>query len=334
MGLVDKFALLFGEASAPIFIHSSFRTSSTWIWSKFRAQPGVLAFYECFHEDLESISATGIEALRPDLWKSGHPAMKPYFMEFLPLLRRRGGVAGFERSMAFERFFPADGYNGSLSGGEKSYVERLIARAARRRQKPCLACKRSLGRLRALKQAVGGVHIVLQRKLLHQWRSYREQVFRGNPYFLDTLLSTIALNQQEPFMAFLGDFVRAQPGGSTDIVNSKLNSDDLFGVFVAFHCYLYLLTMDDADLVIRTSDLPDPDYRRRVENSLESLTGLTIDLGDAHEPALSPCDELPNIDKVRRKIEELCDRARRDANKSAVQAEACRPLLQELYEKA
>jgi hypothetical protein len=128
MGLVDKLVSLFGQPSAPIFIHSSFRTSSTWIWSKFRADPGVLAYYECFHEDLDSISAAGIEALRPNHWESGHPGMDPYFREFIPLLRRKGGVAGFDRSMAFDRFFPTDGYDGSLSVAETAYVERLIAR--------------------------------------------------------------------------------------------------------------------------------------------------------------------------------------------------------------
>jgi hypothetical protein len=37
---------------------------------------------------------------------------------------------------------------------------------------------------------------------------------------------------------------------------------------------------------------------------------------------------------VRRNIEELCERAQRVADKSIAQAEACRPLLKELYEKA
>jgi hypothetical protein len=237
--------------------------------------------------------------------------MEPYFMEFLPLLRRRGGVAGFERSMAFERFFPASGYDGSLSRAEDAYVKRLIARGARLRRIPCLACKRSLGRLRALKRLVGGTHIVLQRQLLHQWRSYREQVKFGNSYFLKTLLRTIALNRQEPFIAFLGDFVRNLPGGSADIVSSELDNDDLFAVFVAFHFYSYVLTLDDSDLMIRTSDLPDPDYRRATENLLESLTGLSIDLGDARESAVLPWEPLNNVEKVRRNIDELCDRARR-----------------------
>ena len=334
MGLADTLASIFVRSSAPIFIHSSFRTSSTWIWSKFRADPAVLAYYECFHESLQYISAAQVEALRPSVWESGHPGMEPYFMEFLPLLRKEGGVAGFERGMAFDRFFPASGYNGPLSRAENAYIKRLIARGARLRRTPCLACKRSLGRLRALKRSMGGTHIVLQRQLLQQWRSYREQVKFGNPYFLDKLLHTIAISQQEPFIAFLSDFIRAQHGGGVDIVSSGLDNDDLFVVFVAFHFYLYLLTMDDSDIVIRTSDLPDPDYRRVTERQIERCTGLAIDLGDAKEPAVSARDLLHDVEKVRRRIEELCDRAQHDANKSTAQAEACRPLLKELYENA
>ena len=317
---------------APIFIHSSFRTSSTWIWSKFRADPAVVAYYECFHESLQSFSAIDVERLRPNIWDSGHPQMQPYFLEYLPLLRKEGGVAGFEQSMAFERFFPLKGYNGSLSRAEKAYVKRLIGRATYPQRTPCLTCKRSLGRLRALKRLVGGTHIVLQRQLLQQWRSYREQARLGNFYFLAKLLHTIALNEHEPFIAFLGDFIRNRPGGTADIVNSELDNDDLFVAFVAFHFYLYLITSDDCDLVIRTSDLPDPDYRHAIENLLGSFTGLAIDFGDAREWFISPSDLLRSVEKARRSVEELCDRALHDADKSSSQAEACWPLLKELYE--
>jgi hypothetical protein len=334
MGIVNTFASIFTHARPPVFIHSSFRTSSTWIWSKFRADPAVVAYYECFHENLRHMSAADIKALHPNIWESGHPGMEPYFMEYVPLLREEGGVAGFEQSMAFAQFFPVKCYDGSLSRPEKAYIKSLIVHATRMRRTACLTCKRSLGRLRALKRAVGGAHIVLQRNFLQQWRSYREQLNLGNPYFSNVLLRTIALNRHEPFIAFLGDFVRSQPGGAGDIVSSELENDDLFVAFVAFHFYLYLLTSDDSDLVIRTSDLPEPDYRQSTEKLLANLTGLAIDLGDARESPVSPSDLLNDVEKVRRRVEELCERARRAATKSASQAEACRPLLQGLYETA
>jgi hypothetical protein len=334
MGIANTFASIFRHARPPVFIHSSFRTSSTWIWSKFRADPAIVAYYECFHENLQLMSAGDIMALHPSIWESGHPGMEPYFMEYVPLLREEGGVAGFEQSMAFAQFFPVKGYNGSLSRPEKAYIKSLIAHATRMRRTACLTCKRSLGRVRALKRAVGGAHIVLQRNFLQQWRSYREQINLDNPYFSNVLLRTIALNRHEPFIACLGDFVRGQPGGAGDIVSSELENDDFFVAFVAFHFYLYLLTSDDSDLVIRTSDLPDPDYRHSTEDLLGNCTGLTIDLSDAREWTVAPSDLLHNVEKTRRRIDEFCDRARRSANKSAAQAEACWPLLKDLYEYA
>jgi hypothetical protein len=334
MGIANTFASLFTQPSPPIFVHSSFRTSSTWIWSKFRAAPDVIAYYECFHESLQFFSATDIEALHPSFWDSGHPGTEPYFTEYLPLLQKGGGVTGFEQGMAFDRFFPAKGYNGPLSRAEKVYIRRLIDRATRLRRTPCVTCKRSLGRVRALKHSMGGTHIVLQRNYLQQWRSYREQVKNGNPYFLNKFLQTIALNQHEPFIAFLADFVHNEPGGAADIVSSELDNDDLFAVFAAFHFYLYLLTLDDSDVTIRTSDLPDADYRHSTEKLLQRLTGLIIDLGDARECTVSPGELLHNVEKVRRRIEQFCDRALHDADKSAAAAEACWPLLKDLYQGA
>jgi len=294
----------------------------------------VTAYYECFHERLQFISATEIEGWGPGVWESGHPDIEPYFNEYLPLLQQEGGIAGFEQSMAFDRFFPAKGYDGALSRLETAYINRLIAGATRLHRTACLTCKRSLGRVHALKRFFGGTHIVLQRKLLPQWHSYREQARLGNSYFLDTVLRTIALNQQEPFIALLGDFVRTRPGGSADIASSKLDTDDHFVAFVALHFYLYLLTSDDSDVVIRTSELPDPDYRHTTEKLLRSCTGLTIDLSDAREWTVAPGDLLHNVEKVRRRIDEFCDWARRSANKSISQAEACRPLLKDLYESS
>lgn len=257
--------------------------------------------------------------------------MEPYFNEYLPLLRKEGGIPGFQQDMAFDRFFPAKGYGGSLTRAETAYTNRLIASARRLHRTPCLTCKRSLGRLRALKRSIGGTHIVLQRNLLQQWRSYRGQVELGNSYFFDKLLCIIALNRHEPFIASLADFVRTQPGGSADIVSSKLDRDDLFVVFIAFHFYLYLLTLDDSDLIIKTSDLPDPDYRQATEKLLRNCTGLTIDLSDAQERRVTPGDVVQNVEKVRRRIDEFCDRARASANKSVAQAEACWLLLKDLY---
>ena len=63
----------------PVFIHSSFRTSSTWIWSKIRQLAITTAYYEVFHEDLQSFTPAAIGALVGNSWPSRHPAVAPYF---------------------------------------------------------------------------------------------------------------------------------------------------------------------------------------------------------------------------------------------------------------
>jgi hypothetical protein len=51
-----------------IFLHSGFRTASTWVWSRFRANTGTLSYYEVFNERLgrpDAPDRTGAE--RTDL---------------------------------------------------------------------------------------------------------------------------------------------------------------------------------------------------------------------------------------------------------------------------
>lgn len=47
-----------------IFLHSSFRVSSTWLWSRFRSKDEVVAYYEVFHEQLAIIPGFHILAYR------------------------------------------------------------------------------------------------------------------------------------------------------------------------------------------------------------------------------------------------------------------------------
>ena len=314
-----------------IFIHSSFRTSSTWIWSKFRANPTIVAYYEYFHERLCSISVNDVEALRPSAWASGHPDVEPYFTEYLPLLRRQGGVSGYQERMAVGQFFPVGGYRGRLSKAEVAYIGLLIANAGRLKRTPFFCCKRSLGRVRALKQGIGGVHFVLRRKLLHQWQSYFRQAEGGNSYFFEMILRVIAVNGHEPYMAILGKFIRERTGYKNGLQFDQLDQDDLFIVFVAFHFYLYVVTLADADLVINTSELVNDQYRRAVEYSVTELTGLGIDLSDARAPSDCPGSLPRNDERMRMEVARLCMRGLEEADKSILQAQSCWQLVDELW---
>ena len=102
--------------------------------------------------------------------------------------------------MALESFIPQAGLSGDLSIEEIEYVDSLIVQARRLGKQPILTDTRTLGRLWALRRHFGGVHIFLYRNLLHQWASYTEQAYEGNPYFLETIKGVIDGNQHDPFI--------------------------------------------------------------------------------------------------------------------------------------
>lgn len=290
-----------------VFVHSSFRTSSTWIWTRFRAAVGTLAYYEYFNEVLGGITAEAIESLHGDIWRSRHPAADPYFREFLPLLRPTGGVGLFDPAMAFGSFFPETGYDGALSIAEAAYVEQLLAHASHAAKTPILTCTRSLGRTRALRRRFGGAHLMLRRRLFHQWNSYSGQARTGNPYFLTTIFETIFASPQVPFLSILGEFVRSQSGYDPGRSTLGLHDDDVFVVFVALHVFLLVSVAPDSDLIIETGRLHEPNYNRWVEGRISQSTGLIVDLRGATERIDMPRRALLDPGRARVEIARLND---------------------------
>ncbi len=90
----------------PIWIHAPWRAGSTYVWNKFRSCPKHLAFYEPFHETLETLTHADAEATTETSWPSGHPPLDaPYYREFEPLLMPGGGVRGFEQAFPYTYLF-------------------------------------------------------------------------------------------------------------------------------------------------------------------------------------------------------------------------------------
>lgn len=261
----------------PIFINSSFRTSSTWLWEKLRRLPRVTAYYEIFNPDIATLSAEAIRGGTYDSWDSKHPPGAPYFLEFLPLLAAEGGVPLYKNSMALRRFIPADGIDGTLSEDQQAYVRRLIDHAVDRGTVPVLTCTRTLGRVRALRKAFGGHSVLIYRNLFHQWGSYCYQaVVAGNGYFLSMLRQTIAKSQHDPFIKTLADWFPDQPKSGW--------GEDVFARFLLLHLYLYACAYDASDLVVDVNAVAtDAVARADTEAALSAMVGAPVDLADARE---------------------------------------------------
>jgi hypothetical protein len=277
-----------------VFLHSSFRTGSTWLWTKFRRQPRVIAYYEIFNDSLSNLTPESLRVSSYRIWDSRHPACAPYFLEYLPLLGESGGVKGFEPAMAFARFLPLDG---ELSGAERDYLRLLLAQAQARERVPVLTCTRTLGRMPALASEFPGCHILLYRNLLHQWCSYVDQQHRNNHFFINTVQETIRLNQHDPFVRSLGQLFPLDDGPQLPV--------NQFYCFLFLHLYLYAHAAGSADIVVDLGQLEtDPIYRESIEARVAASTDLSIDLSDCRNtlsfsPQLpGPRDELADLIQV------------------------------------
>lgn len=260
----------------PIFVNSSFRTSSTWLWQKLRSTPHVTAYYEVFNEALNVLGRRDAGALSASSWASNHPHSAPYFLEYLPLLKEGGGLPAFDASMPYDRFIPAGGLEGQLSLEERLHIDTLLRAAHDNGKIPVLTCTRTLGRASALNKAFGGTSILLVRNLFHQWASYCGQAAAGNPYFLHSINKTVFASRHDPFVRNIDDWFSSRQESYDDL--------SLFAVFFILHLYVYSSAFESSDLVINSTTLcHETAYRLMIEDRISETTGINLNLSDAKE---------------------------------------------------
>lgn len=194
-----------GEATpdagaAPVFIHSLFRTGSTWLWQKLRDLPGLCAYYEPFHHMLLTLTPKQREGFVYDDEATGrmkHPSLsRPHFDEYGDLLdSSAGGLPLFRKSFCYDEY----GENGD-NPALKSYIDSLIAGAAPSR--PLLQFNRSALRCRWFREAYpGAFSLYLLRNPRDQWQSFvNMKDGEGIDVFLvlDLLIASVN-RRREPF---------------------------------------------------------------------------------------------------------------------------------------
>ena len=278
------------RTAPPVFLHASWRTGSTWFWGKFREMPETLCYYEPFHS--ANTTVTRSQAVRWDTksWPSGHPAMAPYWREYLPLIRKSGGVRLFDDLIPFTWFIPEGGLRGQLRHREKCYLALLLRHAEQAGKIPVLGLNLSLGRIWPMKDSFGGVHIFQYRNLAGQWLSYLSFRTKGDPYFFGTT-AYIINRDDDPYFLFLRNFFldRARSRGATAGTAPmtsllSLPVTDMFSMFMAAHIYLYLHATLTADMTVDVTRLArDPDYRTFVEADVAARTSLAVSFADVRE---------------------------------------------------
>ena len=130
-----------------IFIHSLFRTGSTYTWNKFRGNPRYHCYYEPLHQILAQVNKENIEeTFRRDYQLVHHPQLSRYYLyEYRHLLEdQHMGVPYFKKSFSFDEFCYKEEENPDL----KKYIDFLVAGAGEKI--PVLQFNRSALRVRQL----------------------------------------------------------------------------------------------------------------------------------------------------------------------------------------
>jgi hypothetical protein len=282
-----------GARAAGIFLHAGWRSCGTWIWERLRENAIVQAFYEPLHEDLARLRERDIGSLRPDSWQSGHGIGAPYFTEYAPLLRPRGGVRGHAARFAFDDYFrPPEQDDAEL----ESYLRALAADAVANSRLPVLKFCRSLGRVPWLEVRFPEMlHVVILRDPLAQWRSARRQMeLNGNRYFVVAPFVILARNANNQLLTEAAEqlAVKLPPTLGRSLTRdlsvtadacwrhvSRLSWQDRFRGFLALWIASGIAslhgtaTLIDADRVSQ-----EPETCSEAETALSRASGLRVDL--------------------------------------------------------
>jgi hypothetical protein len=282
-------------AHPPVFLHCGWRTRGTWVWDRFRRMHSVACYYEPLHETLASVSSDTLASINGESWPSGHRGLdRPYFDEFRPLLKRNGpGVDGYHTRFAADDFFAEPD---TALPELDHYLRRLIRTAQERGEQPVLKLCRSVGRIGWMQRHFPeAVHIVVLRNPCAQFASaLRQFVLYGNAYFLAMPLLLLAMHRDLPAVSacirHLGTELPSLPESHS--LRARLAACEAsvrcsspaawYRDFLAFWVLTAATTPVTVDSIIN-SDLLERSNRcrRQCEIELTTLTGQTVDFGDA-----------------------------------------------------
>jgi hypothetical protein len=279
-------------AAPPIFLHTGWRSGGTWLWSRFRANPHVTAYYEPLHEILATLRADVVPTLRADGWPSRHPKLtRPYFEEFAPLLRQgTPGVRGFHHALGTENFFASAA---TELPELHAYIAMLLNQAAKQGHQPVLKFCRSIGRVGWMQRNFPvAVHIVVLRDPATQFGSaYWQYIHNANPYFLAMPLLALVRNRNDArvqqAVETMGASLPKLPAEADDAAVLAACHDhlretlpeDWYRAFLALWTLAALSIPDSIDRIIDTDLLSmSAGYRAMTRRDLTGLTGVPLEL--------------------------------------------------------
>ena len=271
-----------------IFLHSGFRSGSTWFWSRFRDCADAYAYCEPFNVRLAALTPDEVRTNHPEAWASGHPKLRqPYFAEYAPLLKPEGGIVGFDTRFAVESY-----YRTEADPEVERYIASLVDLARRQNKTPVLGFCCSLGRVDWFKRFVEGANIVTWRNPRDQWCSTHNQwVQEGNYHFEVHYLLVAYVGGLHPLYASLfADLPKIPaPDSISPAMSLYTHANgvaDRFRIFLRVFLIDMLFSIQAADITVDLDLLSAfASYRRDTNEQLRTASGLrALSFDDCHLP--------------------------------------------------
>lgn len=302
------------KGKKPIFIHSLFRTGSTYTWNKFRESPNYYCYYEPFHQVLAQLTPKNIEhALSKNYDRVKHPHLTRYYLyEYKPLLKNgQSGVPYFKKSFSFDEFC----YNGENPDLEK-YIDCLISAAGDKI--PLFQFNRSALRVKWFKQNYpDSLNIYLVRNPRDQWESYLQLYRRSNYtgfFLMDLIIAAINKDKSDflplarhlPLLRYQNhcqdnenDFYR--------LVLESYSEEEKYLVFYYTWFRALVENVSNADFILNINLLSkESSYKEKVIKFLRNRGIHDIDFTDARITRYSTYDLLAEtMDNIEENVRSL-----------------------------
>jgi len=275
-------------ATGPIFLHSSWRAGSTYVWSKFRNQPEAYCYFEPLNEHLPTVTHDFIDRFRPWVSANHPPLTAPYLEEFRPLVRAEGGIAGFPTPLTYGEYC-AD--HQSALTGLADYLNDLAAHATGLGRRPVYGFVRTDLRVGWFRARMEGSNIFVRRDPRRQFLSMMRQATQQNPYFLDRGIVILLTNFEAPVFAPLRAAIdMAQLVKSRElheVLRGRMEHKDMLRQLYIIFYFMRRLSGPwgeaQSDLVIDIDRLSlDLAYRSEIEDRLGDLVGMAISFEDCN----------------------------------------------------
>lgn len=266
----------------PVFLHSLFRSGSTYVFNAFRKlSQSYLSYQEPFNEQLlisahdERLFGDGFQDVNVEL---RHPRLEQaYFWEYSKILPKIRGI--LTTDTCYEEFFS------DLNENVREYITLLLAQTEKT---PVLQFCRSWGRISSLTGYFNPINIHLIRNPWDQWYSYNV-----NDYFPVTNMFILGatsknnlvlerLRKHLNFVAFKNSNIEKE---FNFYRITRLSASQEYELFFAFWCLSYLAIKEHAEIEIDIDKFSyNSDYMDEIRQSFIEHDLVPIDISSSNIP--------------------------------------------------